>query len=235
MQTAAQTAARAISKTLTDRYLLHANTTYFESRGLKVRLMKTAALKRFVHADGAAAKGGKGKEFARKAGRVAQNAALRLPIPLVAQAVDFFADPVPTVDHNSPFDITARRVASLAPHINQSLSFSVPPATVPSSLLDKSSALAIKLDTWQTKRHETNADRQRHLLAVAEGREAPRRGTWWQTIQEMRAGVGRGSNVRKLKVEVKKADRLEANRTEGLVWLVLMDIEMGTFFSFTCT
>ncbi|KAF8316058.1 hypothetical protein DL93DRAFT_2056630, partial [Clavulina sp. PMI_390] len=48
IQAGAQTAARTISKTLTDRYLRRANSTYFEPRGLKVRLMKTAAVRQFL-------------------------------------------------------------------------------------------------------------------------------------------------------------------------------------------
>ena len=39
IQASAQTAARVISKTLTDRYLKHANSTYFEPRGLKAGLI----------------------------------------------------------------------------------------------------------------------------------------------------------------------------------------------------
>ena len=80
MQTAAQTAAHVLSKTLTDRYLLRANKTYFEPRGLKVRLMKTAAMRRFVHIDGSEEEKSKWKKFGKSAGRTAETIGLRLPI-----------------------------------------------------------------------------------------------------------------------------------------------------------
>jgi hypothetical protein len=79
MQTAAQTAAHVLSKTLTDRYLLRANNTYFEPRGLKVRLMKTAAMRRFVHKDTSEDES-KWKKFGKSAGRTAETIGLRLPI-----------------------------------------------------------------------------------------------------------------------------------------------------------
>lgn len=73
MQVSAQTSARVISKRLTDRYLLRANSTYFEPRGLKVRLMKTSAVRRFVHAEGPGKDQGKWKQYAEVIG-------LHLPI-----------------------------------------------------------------------------------------------------------------------------------------------------------
>lgn len=46
--TVAQTSARILNKTLTDRYLKKANAAYFEPRGLKVRLMRTRAMRKFA-------------------------------------------------------------------------------------------------------------------------------------------------------------------------------------------
>lgn len=91
MQTAAQTSAHILSKTLTDRYLHRANTTYFEPRGLKVRLMKTAAMRRFVHAD-APEEEGKWKKFGKSAGRTAEKVGLHLPI--ARKLITTFAKPV---------------------------------------------------------------------------------------------------------------------------------------------
>lgn len=49
----------------------------------------------------------------------------------------------------------------------------LPPPITPTSLLDKSSALALKLDTWQVRKRETKENRNRQLLAIAEGRAPP--------------------------------------------------------------
>lgn len=94
MQVSAQTAARVISKTLTDRYLRRANETYFEPRGLKVRLMKTAAVRRFVNAEGPE-ENSKWKSFGQKAGRFAEGVAMHLPI--TSKVITTFAKPVSTL------------------------------------------------------------------------------------------------------------------------------------------
>lgn len=49
----------------------------------------------------------------------------------------------------------------------------LPPPKTPDGLLDKTSALAVKLEKWQVKKRETKEHRQRQLLAIAEGRAPP--------------------------------------------------------------
>lgn len=99
MQTAAQTAAHILSKTLTDRYLLRANETYFEPRGLKVRLMKTAAMRRFVHKDISEGEKSKWKKFGKSAGRTAESVGLRLPI--TGRLITMFSKTVSPLPYSS--------------------------------------------------------------------------------------------------------------------------------------
>lgn len=92
MQVSAQTSARVISKMLTDRYLLRANSTYFEPRGLKVRLMKTSAVRRFVHSEGPENDKGKWKQYGKTAGKYAEIIGMHLPI--ANKLITTFAKPV---------------------------------------------------------------------------------------------------------------------------------------------
>lgn len=114
------------------------------------------------------------------------------------------------------------------------VSFDVPPAKTPEAIMDKASELCIKLRLWQGKRADTKAMRNRRLLAIAEGRNQP---TYYGVSEyndrrsrraERRARSGRsGKHTRKLRGQVAKADRLEANATDGLVWVVLMNADQG--------
>lgn len=92
LQAGAATAGRVVSKTLTDRYLLRANKTFFEPRGLKVRLMKTAAVRRFVNAEAPQAEKSKWKKFGESAGRTAHIVGTRLPV--TGKVIAMFAKPV---------------------------------------------------------------------------------------------------------------------------------------------
>lgn len=125
----------------------------------------------------------------------------------------------------------------------------VPPPRTPEGLLDKSSALALKLERWKATRGETQDMRNRQLLAIAEGRAprgsmsqlsrmeqlellhasftSSRRPGLLQQVLPAVGGSGTTSNSR-LAEKVAKADRLEMLRTEGLVWLVLMNADEGT-------
>jgi hypothetical protein len=112
------------------------------------------------------------------------------------------------------------------------VSFDVPPEKMPEALLDKASELAIKLRLWQGKRSDTKAMRDRRLLAIAEGRSQP---TFYGVNQdrrtrraERRTILGRsGRQTRKLRGNVAKADRLELNATNDLVWVVIMNADQG--------
>jgi len=98
----------------------------------------------------------------------------------------------------------------------------MPPPVTPQGLMDKASALAVKLSLWRGKRSETTANKQRHLLAVAEGREPmtdaertdPR--SWWAT---------RPGSQKNLRGNVAKADRLESNHTQDVAWLVMYNLD----------
>jgi hypothetical protein len=114
------------------------------------------------------------------------------------------------------------------------MSFDVPPAKTPEALMDKASELCIKLRLWQGNRADTKAMRNRRLLAIAEGRAQP---VYYDVAEyrdrrtrraERRARRGRtGKQARKLRGKVAKADRLELNATNDLVWVVIMNADQG--------
>lgn len=155
----------------------------------------------------------------------------------------------PRIDPYGSNDVSLRRLQQLEGFVLP-VSTNVPPPKMPEGLLDKASALAIKLEQWRLKKRETKADRSRRLLAIAEGR-APSHSlgnlTFRERVQQRRAqrrrpvgpigllleaaGVERASD-RRLRSTVAKADRLEMLKTDGLVWLVLLNAEDGIYKSF---
>jgi hypothetical protein len=62
-------------------------------RGLKVCLMTTAAMRRFVHIDEGNAPS-KAKAFAKSAGRTLEGVALRLPLPFVGRVLSMIPNAV---------------------------------------------------------------------------------------------------------------------------------------------
>ena len=113
------------------------------------------------------------------------------------------------------------------------VSFDVPPAKMPEALMDKASELCIKFRLWQVNRADNKAQRNRRLLAIAEGRAQPEyyvdeyRDRRTRRAQR-RARRGRtGKPARKLRGQVAKADRLELNATSDLVWVVIMNADQG--------
>jgi len=225
-QTIAQTAMHVIQKTLTDRLLKRANSTFFEPRGLKVRLMKTGAMRRFVGIDADGPTTSKAKQIAKNVGHGIESVAYRLPIPFLGRVVSALTHPS-GIDPNSPYNVTERRMAALNGYITP-VSFDVPPAKTPEAIMDKASELCIKLRLWQGKRADTKAMRNRRLLAIAEGRSQP---TYYGVSEyndrrsrraERRARKGKTG---KLRGRVAKADRLEANATDNLVWVVVMNVD----------
>lgn len=135
--------------------------------------------------------------------------------------------------------MTQRRLSALQGYILP-VSLDVPPPKTPESLMDKTSALAIKLRQWKGSRSESKATRKRRLLAAAEGRQTV------QSTQELtgrrarraerraRKGIRGGPHVRRLRAKVAKADRLEYITTDGLVWVVLFNADQGESLNSAC-
>jgi hypothetical protein len=169
----------------------------------------------------------------------------------------------PTIDPYSTGDASARRLERYE-GIIMPVSTDVPPPKMPSSLLDKTSALAVKLQQWKVKRKETKNDRNRQLLAATQGTDrlspnypgpgGPGSGagdidpfTWRENkrIQRAQRRQGRRGGLisgavggilsvervrsskreRRLKEKVDIATRLEMLKTDGLVWLVLLNAD----------
>ncbi|KAF8316056.1 hypothetical protein DL93DRAFT_788289 [Clavulina sp. PMI_390] len=198
IQISAQTAARTISKTLTDRYLRRANTTYFEPRGLKVRLMKTAAVRRFLQlrqneGEVAEVKGkGKMKAFGQSAGRLAEQIGMHLPI--TGRIIPMFQKPPTKIPTEA--EIAAVRMAQFSgttPPLALTMStLALPAPRQPKGLMDKGSALSIKLEIWRANRREAKDKRARQLLDVAQGRAPPESldEEFWKGTKSGIAGTG---------------------------------------------
>src|ERR1700733_12590766 len=134
----------------------------------------------------------------------------------------------PRIDPDGTNDVSLRRLQQLQGFITP-VSTNVPPPTMPEGLLDKASALAIKLEQWRAKKRESKANHSRRLLAIAEGRTQRRRPVGPISHLLSATGAERYSRRnRRLRSDVARADRLEMLRTDGLVWLVLLNAEDGT-------
>jgi hypothetical protein len=101
--------------------------------------------------------------------------------------------------------------------------------------MDKASELCIKLRLWQGNRADTKAMKNRRLLAIAEGRSQPAYSSVSEYDDrrsrraERSARKGRTSrHIKKLRGKVAKADRLEANATNDIVWVVVMNADQGS-------
>lgn len=150
----------------------------------------------------------------------------------------------PRIDPDGINDVSLRRLQPLQGFTMQ-VSTDVPPPKMPEGLLDKASALAIKLEQWRAKKRESKANRSRRLLAIAEGRTP--QGSLGKPSRRQRRAQRRGPvgpiglllsatgaerysrRNRRLRSDVARADRLEMLRTDGLVWLVLLNAEDGTW------
>jgi hypothetical protein len=189
--------------------------------------MKTAAMRRFVGIDADGPGPSKAKRFAKTVGHGIESVVYRLPIPLIGRVVSALTTPS-NIDPNSTNNVTERRMMALNGYITP-VSFDVPPAKTPEALMDKASELCIKLRLWQGKRADTKAMRNRRLLAIAEGRSQPTYyGVSEYNDRRSRRAERRGTasvHTRKLRGKVAKADRLESNATNDLVWVVVMNAD----------
>ncbi|KAG8991167.1 hypothetical protein FRB93_002872 [Tulasnella sp. JGI-2019a] len=236
MQTAAQTTAHILSKTLTDRYLRNANENYFTPRGLRVRLCKTNAMRQLVGIDATPTEPpSKFMDTMKAIGNGAEGVGLRLPI---VRKIITRLHPAPVVDTHMGSDSTSRRLAVLQGYVLP-LDFNVPPAQTPPGAMDKVSALGIKLGEWQNGRAQARAKRARDLQDIRRGgsdvsgmadqigragrraRKAERR-----AARDIRRGrIPRESN--KIRMRVAIEDRKEATSTNAILWIVLLNAEQG--------
>lgn len=239
MQTAAQTGMHVLSKGLTDRYLRHANETFFAPRGLRVRLCTTEAMRQLVGLDPKGEQGSKALRVAKTIGRGVENVGLHLPI---IRKIIVRLHPAPTVDMRTGRDATIRRVAALGNHVLP-LDYDVPPPYTPEGLMDKTSAVCIKIDQWSLNRSQAKSDRARQLVAIRQGgvdsgnlqnqfgiggRQA-RRAARRANRDERRGRVPMPSRNMMMKVAI--ADRKEANASIGVIWIVVIDAAQGMFFA----
>ncbi|KAG9001707.1 hypothetical protein FRB94_004586 [Tulasnella sp. JGI-2019a] len=232
--TAAQAGTRIFSKTLSDRYLRHANETYFAPRGLRVRLCRPAAMRQLVGIDATLAKPpSKTMETVKVIGRAAETVALHIP---VVRIIVGQLHPAPKVDPRAEGDFTTRRMLPLQGYVLP-LDFDVPPMQTPSGLVGQMDTLGVKLGKWQTERQQLDANRTRELLELRRGgedvtgltssfslkgiqaRRAKRMAAWDKLI-----GRAPKESMR-LRMMIAVEDRKEENAASGILWIVVINEE----------
>ncbi|KZP01795.1 hypothetical protein CALVIDRAFT_594474 [Calocera viscosa TUFC12733] len=170
MQAVAQTGMAVLSKRLTDRYLRRANREYFEARGLRVRLCRTAAMRALVGKDEAVASPHRSVRIARSIGRPIENLMLKYPIiPGTGKLFERMHKPLAPVDAHSELSVTERRLKDLQGFICP-LEFDVlPEPTKPEDLVGKMNDLAVRMDKNAALNRENRAVRTRRLLEIRKG------------------------------------------------------------------
>ena len=278
LQVGAGTGITVLAKTLTDRYLRRANKEYFAPRGLRVRLCQTSAMRQLIGLDptpdpdapppGA---GDKAKAVAVKTGRIAETIVLHLPIirlwynRLAPKVQSIAPGAIADAEQNAEISgATARRLAIIADY-SLPLRFDVPEPAPLEGVLQRTSGLAVRLDSWKAKFTEKDKERKRQLLAVMEGRapvhaitppktpatpeEREKKGFFEKmaddrnqrkdekSYRKAMRHLARGKGSNRVRAQVQIADRLEYKSTRNLIWLVLLNEEQGESFKsrFFCT
>ncbi|KAI5477616.1 hypothetical protein MNV49_006103 [Pseudohyphozyma bogoriensis] len=250
VQTAAQTGQHIISKTLTDKYLVHANTTFFAPLGLRVRLCKTPAVTQLASRDRT-----KAIPTASKLAAIGSTAQLvGLHLPIVKGFVRRFSKPAERVDAGTSSvgeggrgGISGRKADEfIAAGLIAELEYERLPEVKPKTgLMDKASEFAIKLRKSKDGRKESALEQRRRLLAAREGRAEPvsreqvlsgqygRREAKRAWRDERRVARGRmpkagskeGKRTRRVERRVATEDKKDELRSDKLIWLVVLDAE----------
>lgn len=155
----------------TNKFLERANSSYFAPRGLRVRFMKTKALRAYIELlsnpsnDGSK---GKGKEsFMSKLGKGAEKTVVSVRVPIISGIADSIlkvAKPLPPPASSSSssafsgapvlFELASRRLAMLGESI-AALNVDVPDASPPTTGLSaRASALAVRMHADNSKKRE---------------------------------------------------------------------------------
>lgn len=207
----------------------------------------------------------------KTAAHVAETVALHLPI--IRKVYNRIAPSVTPVASSSssssysqnsregPNGVTQRRLATLEGHALPLVFTGLPPPAAPETIMQRAQGMSVRLEQWQARNAQTKADRNRELLAIAEGRESvlahatmshrrpqnERESSWMQRAWEARQArrlerdawrarrkLMRGRQPKSLQNKVQIADRLEYNATKSLLWVVLLTAEQGTSIFFLC-
>ncbi|KAJ7132982.1 hypothetical protein C8R46DRAFT_1140224 [Mycena filopes] len=167
MQTAAQTGAHILSKTLTDRYLRAANIRLFKPKGLVVRLCTTAAMEHLVMRRG----NGGGPSTMDKIGHGVGTVLMRAPLPFSSRIVRAIADKPPkihasinTVGDGRKLPLaTQRRLAALEGYALP-LQLDVPPPAKAQGVMDTMGSWGVAFDQWRTGRQQDKVEQKRREL-----------------------------------------------------------------------
>ncbi|KAL1738208.1 hypothetical protein HDZ31DRAFT_542, partial [Schizophyllum fasciatum] len=177
MQAGAQAGMRALSKTLTDRYMRAANRRIFRPRGLAARICTAAATLQLL--GGGAGSPGAARSTLDKLGRGVGKALLRVPLPITSRVVRAIAEGGGgaargeyTVRAGDEALLRVQRRLDGLGGAALPVSFDVPPAAKARGAIDTMQAWGVRFDEGVAGRQERRRAGRRRELAERQGRQA---------------------------------------------------------------
>ncbi|KLO05944.1 hypothetical protein SCHPADRAFT_861819 [Schizopora paradoxa] len=218
MQTGAQVGMHVLSKTLSDRYLRAANERIFAPHGLRVRLIKTPALRALVgHPEADKPAPSKLKQFGQTAGDVVLR--LPLPLPFVKRGIRALMDKPPPIDPRMTDPLARRLMVMQGFILPVAHGPAIPPPVKPDGVLDKMNGYVVGKRQTKVDKQARDAAVRREILA---GMPISREGGMTRRDYKMARRASRG-RTRRLKTKVEEDARREHRNNERLVWLVILN------------
>ncbi|KAJ7867446.1 hypothetical protein B0H13DRAFT_1636144 [Mycena leptocephala] len=255
MQIAAEAGMHVLSKTLTDRYLRAANLRLFKPKGLAVRICTTAAMQHLVMRTESDAGPSRMKKIGRSVGTLLVNAPIPYTGRIVRAIADKPPKVPASISgvgdgHKMPL-VTQRRLAALEGYALP-LQLDVPPPAKAHGVMDKMGSWAVAFDLWSARRAENKVEKRRRKLAHVEDqlrrlgpqplgygeiyamsrRERKEFRKAARLARKRQRGPGIldsfiGPKETKLERQVANADLLEHWASDKVLWVVIMNAEMG--------
>ncbi|KIY61742.1 hypothetical protein CYLTODRAFT_495080 [Cylindrobasidium torrendii FP15055 ss-10] len=197
MRAGAQTGMRILSKTATDRYLSHANDTFFAPRGLRVRLCKTPAVRALARP------GSEPASVSSKAKLLQSAQSVAMHLPIASRILNRFTPAVEPMDFTQSPAQRCFAVLDCEGRIAE-LDYGVPPPTAPTGMVAKVSEVAVKMERRQAGRKEKVRS--------------------WRAKMANKRGMGRrnGPLGRRWRLSQQRETKKEHNALEDIVWLVVL-------------
>ncbi|KAL1762462.1 hypothetical protein FB107DRAFT_244449 [Schizophyllum commune] len=248
IQAGAQAGMRALSKTLTDRYMRAANLRIFRPRGLAARICTTAAAMQLLGATSTTS--GAAKSALNKFGRGVGKVLLKVPLPITSRVVRAVAGATSSSGGAEPMDYTVqdgdegllriqRRLDALG-DAALPVSFDIPPPAKAKGAMDTMQAWGVKFDEGVLARQERRRAGRREELAEKRARqEAMEAGDYSDATVRDQFGYRRAARRERrgqgliggvlgprqsiLETRVANAEVVDKWETDDTLWLVIVD------------